>query len=161
MQDYHGSTLNTCLLRADGSSPLLVTYEDVGRVLGIPYSGLDVPIQLPEKELNSMAKSRNISLKDLTSTTMSQEPGLDYWRSVLAFFLLLFLCSITKDACSILLVPAISIAAEAKKYNWAKFVLQWLVEEIQKCNDVKRTGKSTAQSMGIGRCVTFLLRGFG
>lgn len=107
-----------------------ITDADVKNVLGIPARGLPIPNSLSDADSESAFKAKfmNKSLLTLANAVKSsEEADVSFKETFLLFVLGHFLCPNVKDVPSQKLYAALSILSDAPQYNWANFVLHWLV----------------------------------
>ena len=109
--------------------------NDVHTVLGIPPGTSLVPKSVFKQEVNAIkgkfGKKTLAKLKeDIKITEVVDE---DFKKMLLLYILANFLCPAVKDKLSEVLYSVISVASDAQKYNWAKFVLKWLVDTVKNC----------------------------
>ncbi|KAA8546150.1 hypothetical protein F0562_020956 [Nyssa sinensis] len=144
------------MLIIDGGNPVHITSEDVGKVLGIPYTGKRIPEVISNKKME-LLKSRfpNRSFRELHRLTVEELESREvFMQSYLLYILGCFLCPTMNDEASSLVFPAISIASKAREYDWASYVLKWLVDQLKSYKKKILQGGTTS---GTGGCLFFLM----
>lgn len=137
----------------------IIKVEDMGTVLRIPAAGEPVPTSLPSAtEQNFKAKFAKKSLHLLQNEIQSSKMVDGTFKETFMLFVLgCFLCPCSKDVPSHDLYSALPIVSNAQKYNWAKFVFDYLIKAIKEYKERKEESVGIkGANPGIRGCIHFL-----
>lgn len=134
-----------------------VNVEDVGNLLGIPSRGTSIPESISTtKNAELGAKFKDKTLGQLGDEIKIIERIDDTFKETFMLYVLgHFLCPNVKDRPTQELYKALAIVSDAPRYNWAKFVLDHLVEGIKKYKKGSNNSTTGCIYLLMVRLVTF------
>ena len=139
----------------------------MGRILGIPYKGRDVldcssTVFLEMRK--NFSKLKHSQLKQYMQEMQMEDASssLKFRQYFLLFLLGCFLCPTTNVYPASRHLSATIDVENADQYNWAKFVLQWLADEVYQFKGHINTGREEEErkKTRIGGCLFLLMVSF-
>ncbi len=146
---------NQCALHI-GSRKLLISPRDIENMMGLKSNGIDIRISGNLKETKSVCQLYglkevgNITIAEVEEQLMEiKTSGNTFIFYFLLFVLSIFLCPTPKLTVKRSLILILHEIENVKNLNWGKFVLEFLVEGVQKFKEDK--------SAGVNGCVMLLM----
>ncbi|CAL5326282.1 unnamed protein product [Camellia sinensis] len=138
----------TCSLNVHGRQ-LLITEQDVHKLLGIPAKGKTIELNESSKEFPKLFEELGvvqgaIKLNALRDYLTKTDGAGEKFKRIFALYILgAFLCPTTKDVVKQSFIHLVQNVDGMKDYNWSKFTLQFLVRGLR-----KHSSKSQSQPNG-------------
>lgn len=162
--------IDHCCLNLGDGQIYPINPDDVALVMGLPATGVDVPTVVASDEVKRIREEykcpkTGVPYSVLVDDLKSTDSGDRFCRSFVLYALGILLCPTLKMESSPKLFPAIVDVKNICTYNWAKFVLEWLVREVKEFRATitnpttaisEKKVKGTKPKTGLGGCLLFL-----
>ena len=146
---------NSCALDICGKR-LPISTEDVEYILGIRSNGVDISIVGSAEEINHMCQQYGLNVEgDIPIKLLEDElnkmetSGNEFVSYLLLFIVGTLLCPTTKSYMKRSFVLICRNVEEIRNLNWAKFVLDFLIQGVRKHKD--------NNLVAVGGCVLLLM----